>query len=246
MATQLKLFCYTTIFNEGIDPQRINFLSEESTLALKVNEIFHSIQGESSYAGRACVFVRLTGCNLRCTYCDTTYAYEEGEELEIGDIIDRVASYQCPLVEVTGGEPLIQAETPALIRRLLERGYEVLLETNGTRDISQVDDRCVKIVDIKCPTSGEADKHDLINLSGLTDHDEIKFVIGSREDYEYAKKILDLINLESFRMDKVLFSPVFCSVKPSVLAEWMLEDRLNVRLQLQLHKYIWDPEKKGV
>jgi len=215
-------------------------------LALKVNEIFYSIQGESSYAGRACVFIRLTGCNLRCTYCDTTYAYEEGEELEIGAIIDRVASYQCPLVEITGGEPLIQEETPSLIRRLLQRGYEVLLETNGTRDISQVDDRCVKIVDIKCPTSGEAEKNNLINVSRLTHRDEIKFVIGGREDYEYAKKILNLINLKPSRMDKVFFSPVFGAVEPSVLAEWILKDRLNVRLQLQLHKYIWDPERRGV
>ena len=139
-------------------------------MALKVNEIFHSIQGESTYVGRACVFVRLAGCNPRCTYCDTTYAYEAGEELEIGSIIDRVASYQCHLVSVTGGEPLIQEKTPALIRRLLEQGHEVLLETNGTQDISRVDERCVKIVDVKCPTSGEADKNDLINLCRLQDH----------------------------------------------------------------------------
>jgi 7-carboxy-7-deazaguanine synthase len=240
------LFCYNTIFNKGINPQHTEFLLGELSLALKVNEIFYSIQGESSYAGRGCVFVRLSGCNLRCTYCDTTHAYEEGEELEIGDIIDRVASYQCPLVEVTGGEPLIQEETPALIRRLLESGYEVLLETNGTQDLGQVDDRCVKIVDIKCPTSGEADKHDLINLSRLTDDDEIKFVIGSREDYEYAKRILARMDLKPSRMDKVLFSPVFSAMEPSVLAEWILKDRLNVRLQLQLHKYLWDPEQKGV
>jgi 7-carboxy-7-deazaguanine synthase len=215
-------------------------------VALKVNEVFYSIQGESTHAGRACVFVRFAGCNLRCTYCDTRYAYEEGEELEIGDILDRVASYRCPLVEVTGGEPLIQEETPSLIRRLLEEGYEVLLETNGTQDINQVDDRCVRIVDIKCPSSGEMDKNDLENLSRLTEHDEIKFVIGGRDDYEYAKRILDLIDLNPPRMKKVLFSPVFGTVEPSLLGEWILKDHLNVRLQLQLHKYIWDPERRGV
>ena len=215
-------------------------------MALKVNEVFYSIQGESTYAGRACVFVRLAGCNLRCIYCDTVYAYEEGEELEIADILDRVASYQCHLVEVTGGEPLIQEETPTLIRRLLEEGYEVLLETNGTQDISRVDVRCVRIVDIKCPSSGEMEKNDLENLSRLTDHDEIKFVIGGRDDYEYAKKILDLMDLNPFRMKKVLFSPVFGTVEPSLLGEWILRDHLHVRLQLQLHKYIWDPERRGV
>ncbi|GAJ03129.1 unnamed protein product, partial [marine sediment metagenome] len=161
-------------------------------MPLKVNEIFFSIQGESSYAGRPCVFVRLTGCNLRCSYCDTQYAYDEGREMEIGEIIDRVASYECPLVEVTGGEPLIQKETSVLIHRFLEEGFEVLLETNGSQDISQIDDRCVKIVDIKCPSSGEEEKNDLDNLTRLTDKDEIKFVIGSREDYEYARKILDI------------------------------------------------------
>ena len=215
-------------------------------MALKVNEVFYSIQGESTYAGRACVFVRLAGCNLRCIYCDTVYAYEEGEELEIADILDRVASYQCPLVEVTGGEPLIQEETPSLIRRLLEEGYEVLLETNGTQDISRVDVRCVRIVDIKCPSSGEMEMNDLENLSRLTDHDEIKFVIGGRDDYEYAKKILDLMDLNPSRMKKVLFSPVFGTVEPSLLGEWILKDHLHVRLQLQLHKYIWDPERRGV
>jgi 7-carboxy-7-deazaguanine synthase len=213
---------------------------------LKVNEIFYSIQGESSSAGRACVFVRLTGCNLRCRYCDTTHAYQDGEDLEIGDIINRVAAHQCTLVEITGGEPLIQDETPSLIRRLLERGYEVLLETNGTMDISTVDDRCVKIVDVKCPSSGEADKNDPLNLTRLTDRDEIKFVIGGREDYDYAKNILARIQLEPSSSAKVLFAPVFGALEPSVLAEWILQDRLNVRLQLQLHKYIWHPERRGV
>ena len=215
-------------------------------MALRVNEIFYSIQGESSYAGRPCVFVRLTGCNLRCSYCDTQYAYDEGEELEVDEIALRVASHQCALVEVTGGEPLIQKDTPVLIRRLLEEGFEVLLETNGSQDMSEVDERCVKIVDIKCPSSGEADKNGLENLSRLTDKDEIKYVIGSREDYEYARKILDVMGLNPFRMNPVHFSPVFGQMDPRILAEWILEDRINVRLHLQLHKIIWDPEQRGV
>ena len=160
-------------------------------MALKVNDIFYSIQGESSYSGRPCVFVRLTGCNLRCSYCDTQYAYTEGEALEIDEVVGRVTSYQCPLVEVTGGEPLIQKETPALIHRLLAGGFETLMETNGSQDISQVDNRCVKIVDIKCPFSGQTSHNDLQNLDRLTDHDEVKFVIADRDDYEYAKHYED-------------------------------------------------------
>ena len=215
-------------------------------MSLKVNEIFYSIQGESSFAGLPCVFIRLTGCNLRCSYCDTRYAYEEGREMEISEIIDRIASYRCHLVEVTGGEPLIQQETPSLIFSLLEKGYKVLLETNGTQDISLVDERCVKIVDIKCPSSGEDKKNDLKNLNRLTDKDEVKFVIGGREDYEYARKILEIIDYKSSRMSPVHFSPVFRKMDPEILAEWILEDNLNVRLQIQLHKIIWDPEQRGV
>jgi len=215
-------------------------------LALKVNEIFYSIQGESSYAGRPCVFVRLTGCNLRCSYCDTQYAYDEGDLMEIGDVLKRVASYKCPLVEVTGGEPLIQKETPSLIHSLLEEGHEVLLETNGSLDIGQVDERCVKIMDIKCPTSGEEGKSDLKNLALLADTDEIKFVIGDRGDYDYAKKILNSMDLKPSPISRVHFSPVFGKMDHGLLAKWLLEDRLDVRLHLQLHKIIWDPETRGV
>ena len=215
-------------------------------MALKVNEIFYSIQGESSYAGRPCVFVRLTGCNLRCSYCDTQYAYDEGDLMEIGEILKRVASYKCPLVEVTGGEPLIQKETPYLIHSLLEAGHEVLLETNGSQDIRQVDERCVKIMDIKCPTSGEEGKSDLKNLALLADTDEIKFVIGDREDYEYAKKILGSMDLKPSPINRVHFSPVFGKMDPGLLAKWLLADHLDVRLHLQIHKIIWDPEKRGV
>jgi 7-carboxy-7-deazaguanine synthase len=215
-------------------------------LALKVNEIFYSIQGESSYAGRPCVFVRLTGCNLRCSYCDTRYAYDEGDLMEIGDVLKRVASYKCPLVEVTGGEPLIQKETPYLIHNLLEAGHEVLLETNGSQDIGQVDERCVKIMDIKCPTSGEEGKSDLKNLALLADTDEIKFVIGDRGDYDYAKKILNSMDLKPSPISRVHFSPVFGKMDTGLLAKWILADHLDVRLHLQIHKIIWDPEKRGV
>jgi 7-carboxy-7-deazaguanine synthase len=215
-------------------------------MALKVNEIFYSIQGESSYAGRPCVFVRLTGCNLRCSYCDTRYAYEEGEDLEIEAILSRVRSYRCPLVEVTGGEPLMQAETSILISRLLDEGYEVLLETNGSQDIGRIDHRCVRIVDIKCPSSGEAEHNDLENLGRLTEKDELKFVIGAREDYEYAKRTLDLVKGKRPAAHRVHFSPVFGKVAPETLAGWILEDRLGVRLHMQLHKMIWPRDRRGV
>ncbi len=215
-------------------------------MALKVNEVFYSIQGESSYAGRPCVFIRLTGCNLRCSYCDTQYAYEEGEELEIAEVVDRVSEYQCPRIEVTGGEPLIQEETPALIQQLLNEGYEVLLETNGSQDISKVDDRCVKVVDIKCPGSGEADQNDLENLNRLSEKDEVKFVIGDREDYEYAKRILDLMVSNPSKVKSVHFSPVFGKLQPRILSDWILKDHLDVRLHLQLHKVIWDPDQRRV
>ncbi len=228
------------------DPRGWSYLLGGIGVALKVNEIFFSIQGESSYAGRPCVFVRLTGCNLRCSYCDTKYAYEEGEELEISDVVNRVTFYQCPVVGVTGGEPLIQKETPVLIYRLLEEGYEVLMETNGTQDISQVDDRCVKVVDIKCPSSGQTGHNDLGNLDRLTSHDEVKFVISDREDYEYAKQILDLRDENFFGKNPVHFSPAFGKIEPKTLAEWILKDHLDVRLNLQLHKVIWDPDQRGV
>jgi len=213
---------------------------------LKVNELFYSIQGESSHAGRPCVFLRLTGCNLRCSYCDTRYAYDEGQNLEIDEIIDRVTSYRCRLIEITGGEPLIQKETPELIHQLLERGFEVLLETNGSLDISNIDDRCVKIVDIKCPSSGEAKNNDLENLKRLSDKDEIKFVIGSEEDYVYAKKIMSLIGKSNLRIKPPIFSPVHKQMDPKLLAEWILADHIDVRMQIQLHKIIWGSETRGV
>jgi 7-carboxy-7-deazaguanine synthase len=166
--------------------------------------------------------------------------------MEINDVLKRVVSYKCPLVEVTGGEPLIQKETPSLIHNLLEAGHEVLLETNGSQDIGQVDERCVKVMDIKCPTSGEEGKTDLKNLALLADTDEIKFVIGDRGDYDYAKKILNSMDLKPSPISRVHFSPVFGKMDPGLLAKWILADHLDVRLHLQIHKIIWDPEKRGV
>jgi 7-carboxy-7-deazaguanine synthase len=213
---------------------------------LKVNEIFYSIQGESSYAGRPCVLVRLTGCNLRCSYCDTRYAYEEGEDLEIGEIINRITSYRCRLVEITGGEPLIQKGTPLLIQMLLDLGFEVLLETNGSMDISVIDNRCVKILDIKCPSSGEAKRNYLENLKTLQPNDEIKFAIGSKEDYDYAKNILSFMNRADGNIKPPLLSPVYGRMNPELLAQWILADHLDVRMQIQLHKVIWGSEARGV
>jgi 7-carboxy-7-deazaguanine synthase len=214
-------------------------------VSLLVNEIFYSIQGESTYSGRPCIFVRLTGCNLRCSYCDTRYAYEQGVNMELTEIINRIAAHRCRLVEITGGEPLLQSQTPILIYKLLENGYEVMLETNGSLDISRVDGRCIKIVDIKCPTSGESDKNDLENLKRLGSKDQVKFVIENRMDYEYAKETMDS-NCPDFPEEQILFSPVSGGIAPSRLAEWILEDNLNVRLHLQLHKIIWPDRKRGV
>ena len=207
-------------------------------MSLIVNEIFYSIQGESVYSGRPCVFVRLTGCNLRCSYCDTLYAYENGIEMEIDQILKQVDLFNCPLVEITGGEPLIQSETPLLIYSLLENGHELMLETNGSLDISIVDERCIKIVDIKCPSSMESDKNDLENLNNINRKDQVKFVIGNRKDYEYAKKIKEMIP-DRFPGHHILFSPVSGEIVPSQLAKWILEDKLDVRFHLQLHNIIW-------
>jgi 7-carboxy-7-deazaguanine synthase len=213
---------------------------------LKVNEIFYSIQGESSFAGRPCVFIRLTGCNLRCSYCDTQYAYHDGEELEIQAIVNKVGTYFCSLVEVTGGEPLLQDETPELINHLLEQGFTVLLETNGSQDISKVDSRCVRILDVKCPSSGELQCNDLTNLQRLSGRDEVKFVIGDLGDYEFAKQIVKQLEALPLDPSRMHFSPVFGRMKPDLLARWILTDHLPVRLSLQLHKIIWDPQLRGV
>jgi len=215
-------------------------------MPLKVNEIFYSIQGESSFAGRRCVFVRLTGCNLRCSYCDTRYAYTEGQEMSVAAVVDAVTSFRCPLVEVTGGEPLIQRDSPALIERLENMGLTVLLETNGTQDIARIRGRCVRIVDVKCPSSGESAKNDSANLDKLKDDDELKLVIGDSRDYAYAKEILGRLPERFTKKGTVHLSPAFGRLAPERLADWILRDCLDVHLQLQIHKYIWPPTKRGV
>jgi 7-carboxy-7-deazaguanine synthase len=213
---------------------------------LKVNEIFYSIQGESTYAGFPCIFIRLTGCNLRCRYCDTQYAYFEGSDISLEEILTTVKKFSCSLIEVTGGEPLIQDETSDLIAALIKNGYTVLLETNGSQDISMIDTRCVRIVDIKCPSSGMEGKNYWKNLDYITLNDQLKFVIANRRDYLYVKKVLDRPAIERRKDLLVNFSPVFNEIDIKDLAGWIIEDNLPVRLQIQLHKYIWGASAKGV
>jgi len=213
---------------------------------LRVNEIFYSIQGESTFAGFPCVFIRMTGCNLRCTYCDTTYAYEEGDDIPLHSILTTVKKFACNLIEVTGGEPLIQDETPDLISALIKNGYTVLLETNGSHDISMVDTRCTRIVDIKCPSSGMNNNNYWKNLDYITPDDQLKFVIAHRQDYLYAKKVLDKPAIKRRKKLLINFSPVFNEIDLKDLAGWILADNLPVRLQIQLHKYIWGEHTKGV
>ena len=211
---------------------------------IKINEIFHSIQGESTYAGRRCVFVRLTYCNLRCTYCDTEYAFYEGVDKTIETIIDEIKQYNCNLVEVTGGEPLMQEESLELMTKLCDLNFEVMLETGGSLPIKDVDKRVKIIIDLKTPSSGMMKKNLFENISLIKQKDEIKFVIGSREDYEWAKKIIKEYKLN----DKcpILFSTVFNQLEPLTISEWILDDKLDVIYQLQMHKYIWEPDKRGV
>ena len=213
---------------------------------LRVNEIFYSIQGESTFAGFPCIFIRMTGCNLRCTYCDTTYAYDQGDDIPLDSILTTVKKFDCSLIEVTGGEPLIQDETPDLISALIENGYTVLLETNGSQDISTVDTRCTRIVDIKCPSSGMDNKNYWKNLDYITPNDQLKFVIAHRQDYLYAKKVLDAAAIKRRKKLLINFSPVFNEIDLKDLAGWMLADNLPVRLQIQLHKYIWGEHTKRV
>lgn len=211
---------------------------------VRVNEIFHSIQGESTWAGRPCVFVRLTGCNLRCTWCDTAYAFYEGAQMEIASVMERVRGYGCKLVELTGGEPLLQKGIHALLEALLQEEYEVLIETSGERDISELDARVIRIMDLKCPDSGEVERNRWANLENLRARDEVKFVIASKRDYEWARGVIAEYRLVG-RVNAILLSPVFGTLEPVALAEWILEDRLAARMQLQMHKYIWG-EKRGV
>ena len=212
---------------------------------LTINEIFYSIQGESTRAGEPCVFVRLTACDLRCSWCDTAYAFHEGRKMSVDEVIAEVARHGCPLVEITGGEPLLQEDVYPLMDRLLADGRLVMLETGGHRSIARVPPAVLKIVDVKCPASGEADRNDWENLARLAPHDEVKFVIQDRGDYDFAKDVIDRHGLVS-RAAAILLSPVHGVLEPRTLSEWMLADRLPARLQLQLHKYIWSPTARGV
>jgi 7-carboxy-7-deazaguanine synthase len=213
-------------------------------MPLKVNEIFHSIQGESTHVGRPCVFVRLTYCSLRCEWCDSEYAFYEGVERSLDDILTIVDGYGCSLVEVTGGEPLIQKETTTLLQHLLDRGYEVLLETSGAWPVETVPDGVKIIMDLKAPGSGMAHKNRWENLRHLDGDDEIKFVICDRADFDWAKSVVAEHDLTS--RHAVLFSPVFGDLEPRQLADWILAERLPVRMQLQIHKFIWSPTARGV
>jgi len=211
---------------------------------LRVSEIFASIQGETSYVGLPFAFVRLTGCNLRCRYCDTTYAYDDGEEFPLGEVVSRVTFFGIPRVTVTGGEPLLQEEAPALVAALLDLGHTVLVETNGTVPLSRLDPRAVKIMDVKCPASGEAEKTDWGNFALLTSRDEVKFVVSSEEDYRFAREVIRKYGKE--RPFTALLSPAFGLLPPEKLAGWMIGDALDARFQLQIHKLVWGPDRRGV
>jgi 7-carboxy-7-deazaguanine synthase len=212
---------------------------------LTVNEIFYSIQGESTRAGQPCVFVRLTACDLRCSWCDTSYAFHEGQKRTLDEVVADVERYGCPLVEITGGEPLLQEDVYPLMRRLLDSGRTVLLETGGHRPITDVPGEVIKIVDIKCPASGESGRNDWSNLDALSPHDEVKFVIENRGDYDFAVGVVHRHRLIG-RCAAILFSPVHGVLHPRTLSEWMLADQLPARLQVQLHKYIWPASTRGV
>ena len=212
---------------------------------LTVYEIYPSIQGESTHAGRPCVFVRLAACNLRCSWCDTTYAFTGGRKMSLDDVLAEVARHDVRLVEITGGEPLLQPAVHELMERLVQLGFEVLLETGGHLPIDEVPDEVVAILDVKCPASGEADAMHWPNLDQLSAHDEVKFVVQDRADFDYAADVIRRYRLAD-RTAAVLLSPVHGVLAPSDLARWILDARVPARLQLQAHKYIWSPEARGV
>ena len=216
-----------------------------TNVVLSVNEIFYSIQGESTYAGKPCVFVRLAGCDLRCTWCDTAYAFNEGQKMSVDEVLQHVDRYGSPLVEVTGGEPLLQEDVYPLMERLLQNGRTVLLETGGQIDVSRVPGGVVKVLDVKCPGSGESESVEWGNIDRLGSRDQVKFVIQDRSDYEFARDIVTRHALDR-RCAAVLFSPVHGVMSPKELSAWILADRLPVRLQLQIHKHIWGADVRGV
>ena len=213
-------------------------------MSLKINEIYYSVQGESTHSGCPCIFIRLTYCNLRCSYCDTEYAFYDGKDMEITAIMSEIKRWDCNLVEVTGGEPLFQDECIDLLNELVNSNYEVMLETGGSLSISDVPKKVVKIVDFKCPSSGMVKKNLWSIVDDLQAHDEVKFVIGNREDFDWAKD-----RITEYSLDKIctlLFSPTFGEIDPQQIVEWILAENLPVRMQLQMHKMIWSPEEKGV
>ena len=213
-------------------------------MSLKINEIYYSVQGESTHAGRPCIFIRLTYCNLRCTYCDTEYAFYDGKDMEITDIMSEIKQWDCNLVEVTGGEPLFQEECIDLLNELVNSNYEVMLETGGSLSISNVPKKVIKIVDFKCPSSKMVKKNLWSIVEDLQPHDEVRFVIGDREDFDWEKD-----RITKYSLDKIctlLFSPAFGKIDPQHIVEWILADNLPVRMQMQMHKMIWNPEEKGI
>ena len=211
---------------------------------LRINEVYKSIQGESSWAGLACVFVRLTGCHLRCHYCDTEYAFHEGRWMTLAEILTRVAEHSAPLVEITGGEPLLQPACGELAGRLLDRGLTVLCETSGALPIDRLPPEVIKIMDLKCPSSGEVQRNDWSNINRLGPRDEVKFVIGDRADFDWAAEVIKRYDLA--KRCGLLMSPVFGAIEPPPLVEWVLSEMLPVRFQLQMHKLIWSPAEIGV
>ncbi len=211
---------------------------------LVINEIYASVQGESSYAGWPCVFVRLTGCNLRCTYCDSEFAFYDGGRRSIASVIDEVRAHNIPLVEITGGEPLLQKACVPLAQALLDAGLTVLVETSGERPIGMLPEGVIRIMDIKCPSSGECERNNWDNIGHLTAMDEVKFVLGNRADYDWMREIMATHQLTD--RCPVLVSTVYGQLEPKTVVEWILADRLPVRFQLQMHKYVWDPSARGV
>lgn len=214
-------------------------------MGLMVNEIFYSIQGESTYSGMPCAFVRLAGCNLRCAYCDTSYAYDQGSLMDVAQVIGQLATFNCGLVAVTGGEPLVQEDSAELVRRLLDAGKTVIVETNGSLDIDCLDRRCVRVVDIKCPGSGESHRNDGQNLARLTANDQLKFVLTDRNDYDFSKSAISRLD-GRLGGGRILLSPAHGFLEAAVLARWILDDKLDVRINLQLHRIIWPHVTRGV
>ena len=213
--------------------------------SLTITEIYESVQGESTWVGLPCIFVRLTGCNLRCVWCDTEYAFYGGKKMSVEEVVAECEALDCKLVEITGGEPLLQKHCGTLAQALLDRGFTVLCETSGALPIDRLPDAVIKIMDLKCPGSGEEEKNDWSNIDRLSSRDEVKFVIADRTDYEWSRDVVRKYDLAT-RCNEILFSPVFGPIEPKSMVEWILEDKLPVRFQLQLHKFVWPPDQKGV